>query len=161
MLSVCGASVSNAPLTDGSRRIVGFTPSVEIRGRVLSRAPVAGCLSSGYGERVSEGGVSRMHNGLDLYTGAPAPVFAAGDGVVEFTGSYRGYGETILIRHGAGVKTRYAHLSAYAGGIRVGERVRAGQVIGETGRTGNASAVHLHYEIIVDERAENPLTVGS
>lgn len=102
----------------------------------------------------------RLHKGLDLYTGSPSPVFAAADGEIEFAGDLGDYGETVVIRHGAGVQTRYAHLSGYARGIRAGAYVRAGEVIGETGRTGNATAVHLHYEIIVDGQPENPLTVG-
>lgn len=157
-LFVCGGtSVANAPPTDRAGRIVGFEPAAEIRGRLLARAPVAGCLSSGYGVRPATG---RLHQGLDLYTGKPSPVYAAAGGVVEFAGDAGAYGRTLLIRHGSGVKTRYAHLSAFARDIRVGATVRAGQIIAETGRTGNATAVHLHYEIIVDGRTENPLTVG-
>mgnify|MGYP001275826341 CR=1 FL=1 len=155
-LTVCrGGAVSNAPPSDERGRIYGYAPYLEIRGRVLARAPVAACLSSGFGVRTS----GRMHNGVDLYTGRPEPVYASGDGVVESVGALGDYGETILIRHGAGVMTRYAHLSSYASGLRKGARVRAGEPIGETGRTGNATAVHLHYEITVDGEAVNPLIV--
>ncbi|NWG71851.1 MAG: M23 family metallopeptidase [Parvularculaceae bacterium] len=157
-LYVCGGmTVANAPPTDRAGRIAGFEPAAEIRGRLLARAPVAGCLSSGYGVRPATG---RLHQGIDLYTGEPSPVYAAAGGDVEFAGDLGSYGRTLLIRHGSGVKTRYAHLSAFARDVRVGATVRAGQMIAETGRTGNATAVHLHYEIIVDGRTENPLTVG-
>lgn len=157
-LFVCGGTeISNAPPTDGAGRVVNFQPTVDIRGRRFLRAPVHGCLSSGYGVRA---GTGRMHHGVDLYTGRPATVYAAADGEIEFAGDKGAYGETIVIRHGAGVKTRYAHLSGYARGLREGGRVRAGEAIAETGRTGNATAIHLHYEIIIDGRTENPLTVG-
>lgn len=157
-LFVCGGtSVSNAPPADGSGRIAWFEPTAEIRGLTLARAPTYGCLSSGYGVRP---GTGRMHNGVDLYTAGPAPVYTAAAGEIEFAGDFGDYGETIVIGHGSGVQTRYAHLSGYARGIRKGAYVRAGEVIGDTGRTGNATAIHLHYEIIVDGQPENPLTVG-
>jgi len=158
VLFVCGGTeISNAPPTAAGGRIAGYEPFAEVRGRRLARAPVDGCLSSGYGIRA---GTGRMHHGVDLYTGRPATVYAAGDGEIEFAGDKGAYGETIVIRHGAGVKTRYAHLSGYARKVREGARVRAGEPIAETGRSGNATAVHLHFEIIVDGRAEDPLTVG-
>ena len=72
----------------------------------------------------------------------------------------RGYGKTIVIRHNRSLKTRYAHLSRYAPDLRPGKRVARGDYIGDTGRTGNATAVHLHYEIISNGRPRNPLTVG-
>jgi murein DD-endopeptidase MepM/ murein hydrolase activator NlpD len=156
-LSVCaGGAVSNAPATDAARRIIDYSPYANIRGRTLARAPVAACLSSGFGPRSS----GRNHEGIDLYTGRPEPIYAGGEGVIEFKGEYGGYGETLVIRHGAGVKTRYAHLSSYAPGARKGAIVRAGELIGATGATGNATAVHLHYEIIIDGAPVNPLTVA-
>lgn len=158
-LSVCGAmSVQNAPTVDGANRVIAFTPTVRARSVTLARVPTAGCLSSGYGERTT-GGVGKMHTGIDLFTRVATPVYAAADGVVVKAERYGGYGQMILIRHGGGVETRYGHLSAYS--VGAGQRVRAGDVIGETGRTGNASAVHLHYEIIVDGRAVNPLIVST
>jgi murein DD-endopeptidase MepM/ murein hydrolase activator NlpD len=156
-LAVCTMSVSNAPAADSRGRILGFSPFVEIREVTLARAPVAACLSSGFGPR--PGGAQNFHNGVDLYTRMPAPVWAAGDGVVAAATRLRGYGLTILIRHGRGIETRYAHLSEFAAGVQAGARVRAGQIIGRTGETGNATAVHLHYEILIDGRAVNPITV--
>lgn len=157
-LELCATAVSNAPPTDPRGRIVGFTPFVEIRGLTLARAPVDGCLSSGFGPR--PGGAQNFHNGVDLYTGAPTIVWSAADGVVVAAESLRGYGLTVLIRHGRGVETRYAHLSELAGGVRPGARMRAGQSIGRTGKSGNATAIHLHYEILIDGRAVNPITVS-
>ena len=157
-LYVCAMRVSNAPATDSAGRIRGFDPTVQIAGVYLLRAPVAACVSSGYGPR--RGGAGSFHEGLDLYTGSPRKVVAGGDGVIEFVGSQRGYGRTVVIRHNARVKTRYAHLSSYADGLREGRRVRQGEALGKTGRTGNATAVHLHYEILLRGRPVDPLTAG-
>lgn len=157
-LSLCPGEVSNAPEIDGARRIVGYDAHVVIRGVRLARAPVAACLSSGFGPRA--GGAGKFHRGIDLFTRAPSAVYASAAGVVESAGAASGYGETILIRHGSGVMTRYAHLSSYGPRIARGARLRAGEVLGATGATGNATAVHLHYEILIDGDAVNPLTIG-
>ncbi len=158
VLTVCPGIVSNAPRADRNRRVVNFEPLINVRGVTLLRAPVRGCVSSGFGPR--RAGAGRFHEGLDIFTHNPAPIYAAGDGVVESVASLNGYGRTVLIRHRNGVKTRYAHLSSYARGVRRGSRVSRGDVIGRTGKSGNATAVHLHYEVIVNGRARNPLTVG-
>lgn len=159
-LSVCSGSVSNAPAVDGRGRVIGFQPFANVRNVSLARAPVAACISSGYGPRRGAGGAGPYHNGVDLYTREPAPVAAAGEGVVSFAGRQSGYGNVVLIRHRNGVETRYAHLSSFAPHIRTGRRVSQGEIIGRTGRTGNATAVHLHYEVLIDGRSRNPLTVG-
>lgn len=157
-LQVCAMSVSNAPQTDSRGRLIGYAPLVRVGGVTLSRAPVSACVSSGFGPR--RGGASSFHHGVDLFTRAPAPVYAGGDGVVEAVQSMRGYGKTVVIRHNRTLKTRYAHLSRYAPGLKPGARVTRGDYIGDTGRTGNATAVHLHYEIIANGRPRNPLTFG-
>lgn len=155
-LAVCPGHVSNAPSADRLGRIAQFSPYADIRGNALARAPVPGCLSSGFGPR--RGGAGRYHEGVDLFTRNPVPIAAAGDGVVESAGQMRGYGNVITVRHKNGVATRYTHLSAFA--VSKGARVRQGQVIGRTGDTGNATAVHLHYEVLVDGHPVNPLTAG-
>lgn len=158
-LTLCrGVVISNAPATDHSRRIANYDPQANIRGKVLLRAPVNACVSSGFGPR--RGGAGSFHHGVDLYTGRPSAVYAGGDGVITSVDRLSGYGKTILIRHGGGVETRYAHLSSYAPGVRPGARVRMGDVLGRTGDTGNATAVHLHYEVMIDGKRHNPLTIG-
>lgn len=160
-LTLCpGVRIANAPATDGARRIIDYTPETYVRGEALYRAPVSACVSSGFGPRSGTGGAGGFHNGVDLYTRSPAPVYAGGDGVVKAVTQMRGYGNIVIIRHRNGVETRYAHLSEFAPGLRPGARVRRGDTIGRTGRTGNATAVHLHYEVLVDGRRQNPLTVG-
>jgi murein DD-endopeptidase MepM/ murein hydrolase activator NlpD len=157
-LYLCPTNVTNAPPTDGGGSIAGFTPTLYVSGVKITRAPVKACVSSGFGPRVA-GGVGKFHNGIDLYTRTPEPIYAAADGVIEIAAAVNGYGQMVLIDHGSGVKTRYGHLSSYSPRIRKGRRVNAGEAIGLTGSTGNATAVHLHYEIIVDGVAMNPLLV--
>lgn len=157
-LRVCPGRVSNAPLTDGSGRVRNFDPVMRIGGVALLRAPVDGCVSSGFGPR--RGGASAFHEGVDLFTRRPRSIIAGGDGVIAFIGSQRGYGRTVVIRHNAQVKTRYAHLSSYARNLREGAKVARGDPIGRTGDSGNATAVHLHYELIIRGQPVDPLIAG-
>lgn len=158
-LSLCsGVSVSNPPATDSYSRVLAYTPYTAVRNIVLARAPAAGCVSSAFGPR--RGGAGVFHDGLDLFTGAPTPVFAGGDGRIAAAGNQRGYGLTVEIDHGRGVSTRYAHLSSLAPGIREGATIRGGTTVGSSGRSGNATAIHLHYEIRVDGRPVDPLKAG-
>lgn len=159
-LTLCPGVVTNAPDADSERRIENYTPFADVRGIILAREPSDGCLSSGYGQRTraEAGGTSGFHGGIDISTGGPRLVRAAGGGRViraEFAGAF---GNLVQIRHGRGVDTFYAHLSEIR--VREGDRVAAGAPIGVTGRTGNATGVHLHYEIRVDGETVNPLTVA-
>ena len=155
-LRLCNKTfISNAPAADRSGHIIGYAPLINVRGVNLARAPVRACLSSGFGPR--RGGAGSLHKGIDLYTGDRRAVYAAASGRIVNVGVKRGFGQTILIRHRNGVTTRYAHLSSFTANVHEGARINAGQVIGRTGRTGNATAVHLHYEIIVDGVQINPL----
>jgi murein DD-endopeptidase MepM/ murein hydrolase activator NlpD len=95
-----------------------------------------------------------FHSGLDFSGAMMTPIQATGPGVVSFTGVRSGYGNTIEIDHGRGFKTRYAHLRSI--GVRVGERVAVGQRIGGMGSTGRSTGTHLHYEVWVNGRAQNP-----
>lgn len=155
VLTVCAGDVDNAPRTDRRGRVADMTPFADIRGVVLARVPTDGCLSSGYGPRIR--GASRVHLGVDISTRGPTPVRAAAAGVVvqaEFVGAF---GNLVRIEHRRGVETLYGHLSEIR--VRRGARIESGRIIGETGRTGNATGVHLHYEIRVDGETVNPLTV--
>ena len=82
------------------------------------------------------------------------PIYSTAPGVVSFTGVRSGYGNTIEIDHGRGFKTRFAHLAAIA--VHVGQRVAVGQRIGAMGSTGRSTGPHLHYEVWVDGKAQNP-----
>lgn len=91
-------------------------------------------------------GRNRPHLGTDFGAGAGTPVRATGAGVVSFAAVSGGYGNLVKIRHHDGYETRYAHLRAFASGVRAGTRVAQGDVIGYVGATGLATAPHLHYE---------------
>ncbi len=154
-LALCSARVTNAPAVGAGGRVRDFTTHLSVRGVAVARTPVSGCLSSGFGPR--RGGAGSTHKGIDIFTREPRPVFAAADGRVIEAGRQNGFGRIVIIRHRNDVTTWYAHLSSLAPGIREGARVRAGEVIARTGRTGNATAIHLHYEIRAGGRALNPL----
>jgi murein DD-endopeptidase MepM/ murein hydrolase activator NlpD len=94
------------------------------------------------------------HSGLDFPGGYATPIYATGPGVVSYTGARSGYGNVVEIDHGRGLKTRYAHLSAIA--VRPGQRVGVGQRIAAMGSTGRSTGTHLHYEVWVNGRAQNP-----
>ena len=95
-----------------------------------------------------------LHSGLDFVGGFGFPIFTTAPGIVSFTGVRSGYGNTIEIDHGGGFKTRYAHLQAV--GVQVGQRVALGQRIGAMGSTGRSTGPHLHHEVWVNGRAQNP-----
>lgn len=95
-----------------------------------------------------------FHSGLDFAGATHTPIYSTAPGVVSFTGVRSGYGNTIEIDHGRGFKTRYAHLQAI--GVRPGQRVAVGTRIGGMGSTGRSTGPHLHYEVWVNGRAQNP-----
>jgi murein DD-endopeptidase MepM/ murein hydrolase activator NlpD len=129
--------------------------------KFLVRKPVNNAIMrSGFGSRRHPIlGFSRMHTGVDWATGYGTPIFASGNGTIDFVGWEGGYGKYIRIKHPNGYETAYGHMSAYAKGIDVGKRVRQGQVIGYVGSTGLSTGAHVHYEIKVNGRFVDPLRV--
>jgi murein DD-endopeptidase MepM/ murein hydrolase activator NlpD len=102
-------------------------------------------------------GIYRAHQGTDFGGGTGTPVKVTANGTVTFAGTNGGYGRMIEVRHINGYTTRYAHLSRFASGIRVGARVTQKDVIGYIGATGLATAPHLHYELRKNGRAVNAM----
>lgn len=98
--------------------------------------------------------VNRPHPGMDISARVGTPFLATAAGRVTYAGTRVGYGKTIEIDHGYGYVTRYAHAASIS--VKRGQRVRRGEVIGEIGKTGLATAPHLHYEVLVNDRATNP-----
>lgn len=98
--------------------------------------------------------VNRPHPGMDISARVGTPFLATAAGRVTYAGTRVGYGKTIEIDHGYGYVTRYAHAASIS--VKRGQRVRRGEVIGEIGKTGLATAPHLHYEVLVNDRAANP-----
>jgi murein DD-endopeptidase MepM/ murein hydrolase activator NlpD len=98
-----------------------------------------------------------QHKGVDFAAPTGTKVFASGEGTVDFVGQQNGYGNIIVLQHAGGYSTYYAHLSGFAG-IRDGQHVSQGEVIGYVGSTGWATGPHLHYEFRYNDVPQNPLT---
>ena len=114
-------------------------------------------VASGFGYRTDPFTKARkMHKGMDFSAKMGTPIFASGDGIVaRADNSASGFGNHIVIRHGYGYETLYAHLSKY--NCRVGKRVKRGDIIGYVGSTGRSEAPHLHYEVHKNGKVVNPL----
>ncbi|MBP8130879.1 MAG: M23 family metallopeptidase [Candidatus Hydrogenedentes bacterium] len=110
---------------------------------------------STYGARRSiGGGKSRLHRGIDIKAPFGAPVVATADGVVTLSGVQDGYGHIVVVDHGNGRATAYAHLSTRT--VAVGDAVHKGDRVGQIGRTGRATTPHLHYEVRIEGKAVDP-----
>lgn len=128
------------------RSILAATPSTW---------PVRGWVTSGYGYRISPfTGKRRFHSGIDISTRRGTPIKAPAQGVVTFAGVEGGLGRMVVINHGHGLVTRYAHMKKYT--VKVGQRVKRGQIIGQVGNTGRSTGPHLHYEVMLSGTTTNP-----
>jgi len=122
---------------------------------IPSIRPTSGTFSSGFGNRRDPiTGGTRFHSGVDISNSQGTPVYATAYGRVSSASYQGGYGHMVVIDHGYGYQTCYAHLSSYA--VSVNEQVSRGQVIGYMGRTGRAIGSHLHYEVRINGTAVNP-----
>jgi murein DD-endopeptidase MepM/ murein hydrolase activator NlpD len=118
--------------------------------------PVNGRITSTFGRRYHPIlHIVRMHTGIDFGAHVGTPIMAAADGVVISTAYMRGYGNTVIVEHGGGISTVYAHTSRVF--VRSGQRVHRGQRIAAVGATGLATGPHLHFEVRVNGRPVNPL----
>ena len=117
--------------------------------------PCEGRISSIYGFRVHPiFGTKDFHSGIDIANVAFTPIICTADGRVVFSGKRSGYGNVVVIDHGCGYRTVYAHLAKNL--VKVGENVARGQLIAKMGSTGSSSGPHLHYEVHFKGRAINP-----
>ncbi len=117
--------------------------------------PVPGPITSAFGPRVHPIlGYTRMHSGVDMSAGHGTAIKAGGSGRVILAASYGGYGNTIIIDHGGGMTTLYAHQSSFA--VSYGSQVSAGDVIGYVGSTGLSTGPHLHFEVRINGTPVNP-----
>lgn len=116
-------------------------------------------VTSNYGSRVHPvKGIVKMHNGIDLISKADHyPIYSANDGKVIFAGKESGYGNYVVIDHGNGISTLYAHLSKIT--VKKGAKINAGQVVGIMGDSGTATAMHLHYEVRINNKPINPASI--
>ncbi len=117
--------------------------------------PCDGAIGDGFGMRYHPIlHIERMHDGIDFITDEGTPVYATGDGTVDFVGDRGGFGEAVEIDHGFGYETVYAHLSE--ADVHVGQKVVRGQMIAKSGNTGLSTGPHLHYEVHHDGVILNP-----
>ena len=136
------------------KKVVAISTAMNVGGPKIDlgislTTPVSGIISSRFGGRASGN-----HTGLDIATSTGTPISAAAGGVVTYSGTRGTYGKLIIISHGNGIETYYAHCNAlYA---EVGQTVAAGEVIAEVGSTGKSTGPHLHLEIRVNGVAQNP-----
>ena len=138
-------------LTKEKQKMIKSIPSIQpVSNRDLTR------IASGFGLRMHPiYKIIKMHKGMDFTAPIGTEIYATGDGVVEKVGWVGGYGKTIMINHGFGYKTRYAHCSKY--NCRKGQKVKRGDLIGFVGNTGQSTGPHLHYEVFKNKKQINPV----
>lgn len=131
------------------------TKASNVNGIKFTVKPVSGIITSRFGYRSSPGGIgSTNHKGLDIAAGCGTPIYAAAAGTVEFSGISGKLGKLVIINHGNGVKTYYAHCNSLK--VSSGQTVEAGTNIATVGKTGTATGYHLHFEVRVNGVSKNP-----
>jgi len=146
--TIIGEKVIKEPVT----KIVakGTKAEVAFRGNGRFIWPVVGQITSPFGKRGGE-----FHSGIDIAQSKGTPVYASNSGTVTFAGWRGGYGNLVIINHGGGIETYYAHNSTI--NVSVGQQVEKGQQIAKVGSTGRSTGSHCHFEIRVNGSAVNPL----
>jgi murein DD-endopeptidase MepM/ murein hydrolase activator NlpD len=164
-----GPSEGNSSLSD----LENTTSSLELQLRQLKDAfdknqvklastpsgwPVLGYITDGFGMRANPfgGGGSESHGGLDISAPFGTGIDATADGIVIFAGMAGGYGNVVVVDHGYGITTRYAHMSRID--VKVGDHVNKGKQLGAVGSTGRSTAPHCHYEVRLQDRPVNPMS---
>jgi len=150
LLSVIGSRLDSVrDSVERRHALAAATPSVW---------PVAGWLTSSYGTRKDPfTHDSDFHPGLDISADYGQPILATGDATVTSAGANGAYGNMVTLDHGYGIVTKYGHMSRIA--VMADQRVKRGDVIGYVGSTGRSTAAHLHYEVWMNGRLTNPMTL--
>ncbi len=139
-------------LATNKEKMVAAVPAIQpIANKDLTRT------ASGWGYRIHPVyKIRKFHYGMDFTAPTGTEVYSTGDGTIELVeSSRRGYGNKIIINHGFGYKTLYAHLSGF--NVKVGQSVKRGDIIGYVGNTGLSTAPHLHYEVLLNNKKVNPI----
>ncbi|MDR1998131.1 MAG: peptidoglycan DD-metalloendopeptidase family protein [Candidatus Margulisbacteria bacterium] len=137
------------------KKMILENPRAEARGSGKYIWPVRGVITSLYGKRVHPiFKVAKMHTGLDIGVAHGTPIKAADSGVVTYSDWWGGYGRCVILDHGRGYSTLYAHMSKQE--VKKGEKVNKGQTIGNVGATGYATGPHLHFEVRLNGETVNP-----
>lgn len=139
-------------LAQSKEKLLAAIPAIQpIKNEDLKR------MASGYGYRNDPfTKIRKFHAGMDFSAKTGTPVYATGDAtVIRANNAMSGYGNLIILRHGFGYETYYAHLSKY--NVRVGQKVKRGDLIGYVGNTGRSEGPHLHYEVHINGKVVNPI----
>ena len=139
-------------LATNKEKMVAAIPAIQpISSKDLTRT------ASGWGYRIHPiYKIRKFHYGMDFTAPTGTEIYATGDGTIDLVkSSRRGYGNKIVVNHGFGYKTLYAHLSGF--NVKVGQKVKRGDVIGYVGNTGLSTAPHLHYEVHLNKKKVNPI----
>jgi len=132
--------------------------NLKFGGKMVWPMPTNKYIASQFGNRLHPiYKVWKMHTGLDIGSKLNEEIVAAADGVVIFAGTRSGYGNCVIIDHGSGITTLYAHINNRGILVRTGQTVKAGEVIAKAGQTGVATGQHLHFEVRVNGTPQNPL----
>lgn len=146
---------AQAKAAAAASKVVNVAKASNANGVKFTVKPVSGTITSRFGRRSSPGGVgSTNHKGLDIAAPNGTSIYAAADGTVEFSGYKGSLGKLVIINHGNGIKTYYAHCSSLK--VSAGQKVSAGTNIAAVGKTGTATGYHLHFEIRVNGTSVNP-----
>lgn len=144
----------SAALAETIRASQSIAPSsgatTAVAGSGVLRWPVSGPVTSGFGMRWG-----RMHEGIDIAVPSGTAVGAAGPGTIIYAGWLGGYGNLVVVDHGNGLSTAYAHNTSFAAGV--GQTVETGTIVAYSGSTGNSSGPHVHFEVRVNGSAVDPL----
>lgn len=147
-------------LEDGKTGYFRPDGDTELKRTAFDRKPLEGRMSSGFGmRRHPVFGLRKNHAGTDFAAPRGTPIHATADGSVKFIGRQGGYGNVIELRHSEGVSTLYGHMSGFKDGLKSGEKVKRGDVIGYVGSTGTSTGNHVHYEYRINGEPQNPMTV--
>lgn len=139
-------------LVEAKERMLSSIPAIQpVSNRTLDR------VASGFGYRIDPiYKTPKMHTGIDFTAATGTPIYATGDGTVRKAGYHNGgYGRHVVISHGYGYKSLYGHMKKIK--VRVGDRVKRGEVIGWIGSTGKSTGPHLHYEVIKNGEKIDPI----
>jgi murein DD-endopeptidase MepM/ murein hydrolase activator NlpD len=157
-----GRTIQAIRFVDDNAHSEYFTPSGDSVRKAFIRAPVDFTrISSNFNPNRKHPILNRIraHRGVDYAAPRGTPIKASGDGKIIFRGTKSGYGKTVIVQHGGNITTLYAHMSSYVLKLGVGKRAKQGQTIGFVGKTGLATANHLHYEYRLNGVHRNPRTV--
>ncbi len=142
---------------DSLRKLEGLLQDKRVQlANTPSIWPARGWLTSGFGYRISPfTGLRQRHEGIDISNRIGASIIAPADGLVTNIGREWGFGKILVISHGFGFTTRYAHLNRI--NVKIGQKVKRGNQIAEIGNTGRSTGPHLHYEVMVNGVPVNPM----